>query len=67
MPRVKYSGGYRPGVAVTLDDGRVLEVEYLHEIEVSAADRDRLTKQAPDDWSEVKPASESKSDTKEKS
>jgi len=52
--RLKYSGGFRPGVAVTLEDGRTVEVDYLHEIEVSAADRDRLLKQSPDDWSEVK-------------
>lgn len=61
MPRVKYSGGYRPGVAVTHEDGRVEEVEYLHEIEVSAHTRDNLLAQDPDGWSEIKP---DKSDTK---
>lgn len=63
MPKVKYSGGFRPGVSVSLDDGSVVEVEYLHEIEVSAAVRDNLIAQDPDSWSEVKPAT---NDDKEK-
>lgn len=53
MARVKYSGGFRPGVAVTHEDGRVEEVEYLKEIEVSAATRDNLLAQDPDAWTEI--------------
>lgn len=63
MPKVKYSGGFRPGVTVSLEDGTSVEVEYLHEIEVSGAERDRLLEQDPDSWSEVKPAT---TDKKEK-
>lgn len=58
-PRLKYSGGFRPGVAVTHEDGRVEEVDYLGEIEVSAQVRDNLLSQSKDDWTEIKPAKSS--------
>ena len=60
MPKVKYSGGFRPGVEITHDDGRIEAVDYLGEIEVSAATRDALVAQAPDDWTEVKHSSTTK-------
>lgn len=63
-PRLKYSGGFRPGVEITHDDGRVEAVEYLNEIEVSATTRDNLIAQSPDDWTEIKPSS-TKSKTEE--
>jgi hypothetical protein len=66
MPKLRYVGGYRPGVDVTLgrntDNERVVEVEHLHEIEVSGEERDQLLKQAPDDWSEVKSTGKKESD-----
>lgn len=64
MPRLKYSGGFRPGVEITHDDGRVEAVDYLSEIEVSATTRDNLIAQSKDDWTEIKQPSSS---TKNKS
>lgn len=63
--RLKYSGGSRPGVDVTHEDGRTESVEYLHEIEVTAAVRDNLLAQDPEAWSEVKPAPQPKPKDKE--
>lgn len=54
MPRLKFSG-HPDGVDLPVGEfDRTVHVAHGHEVDVTASVRDRLLKQDPDAWTEIK-------------